>query len=143
MRRWRRAWPAARAGAGQNPGDCDLDVNLDAVVERLLTGLRHPPDPAALVVEHCRAVRRRSLVAAGAAVAVAAAAAWWVRPHDPTATVGGGSTGASLRALPPPDDISWASLSRWAPRGRLATDPPPDLHHAASDSGEVRDRGRG
>jgi len=114
---------AARAGAGQNPGDCDLDVNLDAVVERLLTGLRHPPDPAALVVEHCRAVRRRSLVAAGAAVAVAAAAAWWVRPHDPTATVGGGSTGASLRALPPPDDISWASLSRWAPRGRLATDP--------------------
>ena len=114
---------AARAAAGLHPGDRALDVNLDAVVERLLTGLRYPPDPAALVVERCRAVRRRSLVAAGAAAAVAGAAAWWVWPHHPTATPGGGSTGASARAFPPPDDISWASLSRWAPRGGLATDP--------------------
>ena len=92
---------AARAAADPDPEDCALDVNLDAVVERLLTGLRDPPDPATLVVERCRAVRRRSLVAAGAAVAVAGAAAWWVWPHHPTASAGGASTGASRQGTPP------------------------------------------
>lgn len=119
------AQDAARAGAGPGPapGDGALDVDLDAVVERLLGGLRDPPDPAALVVERRRAVRRRSVVTAGAAVAAAGAAAWWLWPHNPTASVGGASPGSSPGVFPPPDDSSWASLSRWAPRGRLATDP--------------------
>ncbi len=111
------AHEAARSALGRDGGDGALGLDLDAVVDRLLTGLPGPPDPATLVVEH-RAVRRRSLVAAGAAVAVTGAAAWWVWPHHPTAPASGAPT-----ALPPPDDISWASLSRWAPRGRLATDP--------------------
>ncbi|HET7821952.1 MAG TPA: hypothetical protein VFL10_10540 [Ornithinibacter sp.] len=117
------ALDAARAAPGPLPGDGALDVDLDAVVERLLTGLSDPPDLAALGVERHRAVRRRSLVAAGAGVAVAGAAAWWLWPDGPPASAGSASTGPSPRTLPPPDDPSWASLSRWAPRGRLATDP--------------------
>jgi hypothetical protein len=116
------AHDAARATFGPDPTDCAVDVDIDAVVEGLLTGLRDPPDPATLGVVRRRAVRRRSLVAAGAAVAVAGAA-WRLWPHDPTPSAGSASTRASPRALPPPDDPSWASLSRWTPRGRLATDP--------------------
>ena len=78
---WNRAW--------------DLDLDVDVVVDRLLTGLPDPPDPATLGVEH-RAVRRRILVAAGAAMAVAGAAGWWVWPHHPTA-----SGGRRPRGTPP------------------------------------------
>ena len=116
------AHDTARATPGQGPTQDALDDNLDAVVDRLLTGLRDPPDPATLAVEH-RAVRRRSLVAASAAVTLAGVATWWVGPHDQTASARSALTGTSSGAPPSAGDPSWASLSRWAPRGRLATDP--------------------
>jgi hypothetical protein len=113
---------AALTALGPRSASRAVDLDLDGVVERLLTGLREPPDAETLLGEH-RAVRRRLLVAAGAAAAVTGAAAWWLWPRDLTSRTGGASTGGALRALPVPDDIRWASLDRWPPRGSLAADP--------------------
>ena len=113
---------AVRAATGQAPAEDALDDDLDAVVDRLLTGLGDPPDPATLGIEH-RAVRRRSLMATGAAVTLAGVAAWWVGSPEPTVSARSALTGALPGPPPTAGDLSWASLSRWAPRGRLATDP--------------------
>jgi hypothetical protein len=116
------AHDAARVAQGLAPADWALDVDLDAVVENLLAGQGDPPDPAALVDEQRRSVRRRSLVVGGAAALAAGAAAWWVVPRGPDTPPSGGSASPSPSGPPSADDPSWARPSRWAARGRLATD---------------------
>ena len=114
------AHDAARAAEGLAPADWALDVDLDAVVEHLLAGQGDPPDPAALVEERRRSVRRRSVVAGGAAAVAAGALGWWVVGRRPASA----STGARTPSgrCPAAADQSWESVSRWAARGRLATD---------------------
>ena len=116
------AHDAARAAEGLAPADWALDVDLDAALEVLLAGQGDPPDPAALVEERRRSVRRRSVVAGGAGVLAAGAAAWWLVPRAATTPAGTSAAGSRPGALPSPDDDSWQHPSRWAPRGRLATD---------------------
>jgi hypothetical protein len=115
------AHDAARTAVGLEPARWALDGELTSVVDQLLSGQPGPPDPAALAEHRRHTVHRRSLVAAGAAVVVTGATAWWVLPRH-VASAGPSSTDAALRALPPPDDIRWQSISRWVPRGRLSTD---------------------
>ena len=114
---------AARAAEGLEPADWALDVDLDAVVERLLAGQGDPPDPAALVEDRRRSVRRRSLVTGGAAVVAAGALGWWVVGRRPAAAGVASGAGAGPTGTPAPNDPSWQNVSRWAARGRLATDP--------------------
>ena len=118
-------WPAGssrrtraareREGAGAAPWALERD--LARAVDDLLGGLTDPPDPAVLVEERVRRVRRRGLVlglvAAAAAVGgVAAAVALRDAPASPAAV-----------ALPATTDRAWASTSRWPTRGPLAADP--------------------
>ncbi len=118
-----RAHDAARAAEGLEPADWALDVDLDAVVERLLAGQGDPPDPAALVEDRRRSVQRRSVVAGGAAVVAAGALGWWVVGRRTAAA--GVASGPTARptGIPAATDPSWRDVSRWAARGRLATDP--------------------
>jgi DNA-directed RNA polymerase specialized sigma24 family protein len=117
------AHDSARVAEGLAPADWALDVDLDAVVEHLLSGQGDPPDPAALVEDRRRSVRRRSVVAGGAAAVAAGAVGWLALARGP-APASGASPSASTRPSGPPaaDDPSWGSVSRWAARGRLATD---------------------
>ena len=117
-----QAHDAARAADGLEPADWALDVDLDAVVERLLAGQGDPPDPAALVEDRRRSVQRRSVVTGGAAVVAAGALGWWVVGRRTAAA--GVASGPGTRSTGPPaaSDPSWQSVSRWAARGRLATD---------------------
>lgn len=116
------AHDAARAADGLGPAGWALDADLDAVVEHLATGPGDPPDPAALVAQRRRSVRRRSVLTGGAAAAAVGAAGWWVVRDDPGRTASP-ATATTPVGLPGPDDPSWLTVSRWAPRGRLATDP--------------------
>ena len=115
---------AARAADGLAPADWALDVDLDGVVEHLLAGQGDPPDPAALVDDRRRSVQRRSVVVGGAAAVAAGALGWWVLGRVAPATTGASASGAASRAtLPSAAGQSWETVSRWAARGRLATDP--------------------
>jgi hypothetical protein len=117
------AHDAARVADGLAPADWALDVDLDAVVEHLLAGQGDPPDPAALVEDRRRSVRRRSVVTGGAAAVAVGAVGWFAVARGPAAA-SGTATPTTTRAAGPPaaDDPSWGSVSRWAARGRLATD---------------------
>ena len=83
-----------------------------------------PARPAALVEDRRRSVRRRSVVAGGAAVVAAGRRGLVGSSPAGPAAAGGSAAVGSTRAVGPPaaDDPSWGSVSRWAPRGRLATD---------------------
>ena len=118
------AHDAARVADGLAPADWALDVDLDAVVEHLLAGQGDPPDPAALVEHRRRSVRRRSVVAGGAAAVAVGAVGWFAVARGPAAASGALAASGSTRPSgpPPADDPSWGSVSRWAARGRLATD---------------------
>jgi hypothetical protein len=116
------AHDAARAADGLAPAEWALDADLDAVVEHLAGGHGDPPDPAALVAQRRRSVRRRSLLAGGAGAAALGTAARWVVRDDPAPTASRRSAAAPT-GLPGPDDPSWLTVARWAPRGRLTTDP--------------------
>ncbi len=117
-----RAHDTARAADGLEPADWALDVDLDAAVDHLLAGQGDPPDPTALVEDRRRSVQRRSVVTAGAAVVAAGALGWWVVGRRPAAAgiASGGAAGPT--GLPVATDPGWESVSRWAARGRLATD---------------------
>jgi hypothetical protein len=114
----------ARAVDGLPPADDLLDDDLAALVHRLATVQPEPPDPAGLVVERARRVRRRALVTGGGAmlvVGVAGAAGWAALGRG-----GGGSGSATAPSAAPttagPDDPAWATSSRWPARGALAGD---------------------
>ena len=117
------AHDAARAADGLAPADWALDVDLDGVVEHLLAGQGDPPDPAALVEDRRRSVQRRSVVAGGAAAVAAGALGWWMLGRGASATTGASAAGAASSSTPSGAGQSWESVSRWAARGRLATDP--------------------
>ena len=112
----------AGAADGLEPADWALDVDVDAVVERLLAGQGDPPDPAALVEDRRRSVQRRSVVTGGAAVVAAGALGWWVVGRRTAAAGVASGPGARPTGTPAATDPSWRSVSRWAARGRLATD---------------------
>lgn len=114
---------AARAADGLAPADWALDVDLDAVVEHLLTGQGDPPDPAALVEHRRRSVQRRSVVTGGAAVVAAGALGWWAVGRRPAAAGAAAGSSATPSGPPGPDDPSWRSVSQWVARGSLASDP--------------------
>ncbi|MFL6080088.1 MAG: hypothetical protein ACJ714_09185 [Ornithinibacter sp.] len=118
-----KAHDAARSADGLEPADWALDVDLDAVVERLLAGQGDPPDPAALVEDRRRSVQRRSVVTGGAAVVAAGTLGWWVLGRRPAAAGVASGPGARPTGTPAATDPSWQSVSRWTARGRLATDP--------------------
>ncbi|MGG5260296.1 hypothetical protein [Phycicoccus avicenniae] len=112
---------AARATDGLGPADHLLAEDLVEVVHRLASAQPDPPDPAGLVLERARSVRRRSLVLGGGAAVLAAGASGWVvlrdRGRAPTA---GSSTADPTTAGP--DDPAWASTASWSARGPLAAD---------------------
>ena len=102
-------------GAAASPWALERD--LARAVDVLLDGLTDPPDPATLVGERVRRVRRRGVVLGVAAAAatvggVAAAVAFRDAPASPAAV-----------ALPGPTDRAWASTSQWPARGPLTADP--------------------
>ena len=108
----------ARDRQGLAPAGWELDRDLDDAVTALMRDQGDPPDPAALVVDRARGVRRRAVVVGGLGAAGVAAAAWAVGT-----SLGSGSAGpADAGALPPPGDPSWASTSTWVARGALAAD---------------------
>ena len=109
----------ARDGEGLAPAEWELDRDLDDAVTALLRDQGDPPDPAALVVERARGVRRRAVVIGGLAAAGIAAGTWAV---GSSLGWGGAADLAGSGALPPPGDPSWASTSTWAARGALAAD---------------------
>ena len=109
----------ARDGEGLAPAEWELDRDLDDAVTELLRDQGDPPDPAALVVERARGVRRRAVVIGGLAAAGIAAGTWAV---GSSLGWGGAADLAGSGALPPPGDPSWASTSTWAARGALAAD---------------------
>ena len=116
------AHDAARAAEGLEPADWALDVDLDAVVERLLAGQGDPPDPAALVEDRRRSVRRRSLVAGGAAVVAAGALGWWVVGRRPAAAGGRLRSGAGPTGAPAAERPELAEACRG---GQHAAGSPP------------------
>lgn len=114
---------SARAAAGLPSDDRLLGPDLVALVERLARTQPDPPDPAVLVEDRVRGMRRRSLVVGGALAAGVAATGWAV------GAARDGSGGASAARRPAgapttagPDDPAWTTTSRWPARGRLATD---------------------
>ncbi len=109
----------ARDGQGLAPAEWELDRDLDDAVTALLRDQGDPPDPAALVVERARGVRRRAVVVGGLGRRGVAAGAWAVGAG---LGWGGAVDPAGSDALPPPGDPSWASTSTWAARGALAAD---------------------
>ncbi len=78
----------ARAGDGSGAADHLVAADLAALAQRLTSGQPDPPDPASLVEDRVRHVRRRSLAVAGGLGR---------RPR--AARVGGGGPGE--RARPP------------------------------------------
>ena len=113
------AHDGARERQGLAPAEWELDRDLDDAVSALLRDQGDPPDPAALVVERARGVRRRAVVVGGLAAAGVAAGAWAVGTG---LGWGGAADPAGADALPPPGDPSWASTGTWAARGALAAD---------------------
>ncbi|QIM21967.1 hypothetical protein G7075_13880 [Phycicoccus sp. HDW14] len=111
----------ARAADGLAVADHLLEHDLADLVHRLATVSPEPPDPAGLVVERVRRLRRRTLVLGGGAVLAAGAVGWAVleRAGGPAVTAPRPSAGPTT---PGPDDPAWARSSRWAPRGGLARD---------------------
>lgn len=109
----------AREAEGLGPAEWALDHDLDDAVTALLRDQGDPPDPAALVADRSRRVRRRSVVVGGLATGAVAAALWAVGRG---ATSGTTAAGPTAPATPPPGDPRWASTSTWAPRGALGTD---------------------
>ena len=112
-----QAHAAAREREGAGAAPWALERDLARAVDDLLGGLTDPPDPAVLVEERARRVRRRGVVlglagAAAAVAGVAAAVAFRDTPASP-----------AVAALPAPTDPAWASISRWPTRGPLAADP--------------------
>ncbi len=113
----------ARAADGLSPADDLLDDDLADLVHRLAAVQPEPPDPAGLVVERARRVRRRALVTGGGALLVAGAAGWAVlgrtggrgEPASPAPSSAAATTAG-------PDDPAWATSSRWPARGALAGD---------------------
>ena len=116
-----RALASAHATALGRSAD-ELEWALPAAVADALEHLADTPpvsDPLALVTAaRTRAARRRrtragaTVVAVALAAAAAAAALAWPNP-------------VPAIAVPtlPPDAQQWSSITRWAPRGRLAGDP--------------------
>jgi len=105
---------AARGDDG--PAGWALDRDLGDAVDVLLHDLSDPPDPAALVEERARRVRRRTLVLGGAAAVAVAGSGAAVALRDPAARL-------TTRPLPGPTDRAWLSTSQWPARGPLAGDP--------------------
>ncbi|WP_345207705.1 hypothetical protein [Fodinibacter luteus] len=114
-----RAHDEARREEGLSPAPWALDPDVDDAVAMLLRGQGDPPDPAALVADRSRAVRRRTLVVGGLGVLGAAAGAWAVGTG---LTSGPSASTAARPVLPPPGDRSWAGTGTWTPRGALAGD---------------------
>ena len=110
------AHTAARGGDG--PAPWALDGDLADAVDVVLHDLSDPPDPAALVEDRARRVRRRSLVLGGVSgLAVLGAGAAVASRETPVAAT------ARPRPLPGPDDRVWLSTSQWPARGPLSADP--------------------
>ena len=112
------AHDAARNASGLPPAEWALERDVAEAVEVLLRGVSDPPDPAALVSERSRVVRRRSLLVAGAGAAVLAGGGAWLLQRDEAA----GPVAASVPTRPDRDDPSWSGTSTWHPRGALASD---------------------
>ena len=111
----------ARASQGLGPAPWSLDRDLEDAVASLLHDQGDPPDPAALVAERSRRVRRRTVVASGLGVAGVALGAWVVG-SSVTSGSGASTPAPSAWGTPPPGDPSWASTRTWAPRGALGND---------------------
>lgn len=109
----------AREAEGLGPAEWALDRDLEDAVTALLRDQGDPPDPAALVADRSRRVRRRSVVVGGLAATGVAAALWTVGRG---ATSGTTAAGPTAPATPPPGDPSWSSTRTWAPRGALGPD---------------------
>ena len=113
------AHEAARGAQGLFPAEWALERDLADAVDVLLRDVTDPPDPAALVAERSRAVRRRSvLVAAAGSLLLAGGAAWWLQSGDGTRSGPPAAAGSSVG----PDDGSWLTTSTWTPRGSLGAD---------------------
>lgn len=108
-----------RAAEGLSPAPWSLDRDLDDAVTALLRDQGDPPDPAALVADRSRRVRRRAVVAGGLGAVGVAAGAWAV---GSSLTTGSSTPTPTVRGTPPPGDPSWASTRTWAPRGALGGD---------------------
>ncbi len=104
------------ARGDDGPAPWALDRDLADAVDIVLRDLSDPPDPAALVGDRARRVRRRSLVLGGMAAAAVVGAGAAVALRDPPA-------GVTARPLPGPSDRAWLSTSQWPVRGPLAGDP--------------------
>ncbi|HSO64262.1 MAG TPA: hypothetical protein VLQ78_04090 [Ornithinibacter sp.] len=116
------AHDAARIASGLEPSSWARDQDVTAAVDVLLRGLTDPPDPAALVADRGRGLRRRTLVAGGAAVvALVGVGAVLARRGTRPSTVPAGGPGAPASLAP--DDPRWASTAEWPARGPLAGDP--------------------
>ncbi|MBM6401508.1 hypothetical protein [Phycicoccus sonneratiae] len=111
---------AARAADGVPAADHRLDADLADLAHALARALPEPPDPAGLVVDRARRVRRRALVAGAGGLLLAGGVGWVavrdglgadpVRPSPQTPTTAG------------PDDAAWGTTTRWPARGGLADD---------------------
>ena len=109
----------AREAEGLFPAPWSLDRDVDDAVAELLRDHGDPPDPAALVADRSRRVRRRTVVMGGLGAVGVAAGAWVV---GASLTSGTSTPTPAVAATPPPGDPSWASTRTWSPRGALGRD---------------------
>jgi hypothetical protein len=134
--RLRGAHRAATQPEGLPSDDWLFERDLADAIDSLADGSMEPPDPAALVHDSARRVRRRSLLVGGLGVLATGGAAWWLlrdaapsAAGDPTGPLPDGAAGTAAG-----DGPVWAWTGRWPPRGSLAGDP--GLHAlVASDAG--------
>jgi hypothetical protein len=123
--RLRHAHRTALAAGGRSPADWRMERDLGDALDELTSTGTDPPDPAGLVGEHTRGLRRRAFLTGGAAtLATLAASAWWL--IDGRGAPSTGPAPAVARgATPTPgvlDEASWWYSSRWPARGPLGTD---------------------
>lgn len=117
----------ALAADGLSPADWRLERDVADVVDALAAAQPDPPDPAALVADRARRVRRRTVLVGGAAVLAAGGAVSWLLRD----AVAGGEGAADAAAAAPTSgtargvaasDPVWGLTSQWPPRGELAGD---------------------
>ncbi|MGG5260297.1 hypothetical protein [Phycicoccus avicenniae] len=113
---------AARAVQGLGPADHALDPDLTDLVHALGTGRGDPPEPASVVEQRVRRVRRRSVLLGGGVAAAGGALAWWQLAPDGSAPAATAPRPVPSRTTPGPDSPVWASTALWPPRGVLASD---------------------
>ena len=112
----------ARAADGLAPADHRVADDLADLVERLGAAQPAPPDPAGLVSERARRIRRRTVLTGGGVALGVGAAGWAALSRNGSGASAADPPSPAVPTTAGPTDPAWSTTVRWPPRGALAGD---------------------